>query len=66
MIVGGLTWEQSVPQLLSSLCAYLDQDLAQFWVADPERQALRVRHFWHRDASNFEPLRDQSRVLLPP
>ncbi|MFI4978614.1 MAG: PAS domain S-box protein, partial [Solirubrobacterales bacterium] len=66
VIVGGLTWEQSVPQLLSSLCAYLDQDLAQFWVVDPERQALRVRHYWHRDASTFEALRDQSRAASIP
>ena len=66
VIVGGLTWEQSVPQLLSSLCAYLDQDVAQFWVADPERQALRVRHYWHRDASSFEALRDQSRAASVP
>ena len=66
VIVGGLTWEQAVPQLLSSLCAYLDQDLAQFWAADPERQALRVRHYWHRDASNFEALRDQSRSVSVP
>jgi PAS domain S-box-containing protein len=66
VIVGGLNWEQAVPQLLSSLCAYLDQDLAQFWAADPERQALRVRHFWHRDASSYESLRDQSRAAAIP
>jgi PAS domain S-box-containing protein len=66
VIVGGLTWEQSVPQLLSSLCAYLDLDLAQFWAADPERQALRVRHYWHRDASSFDALRDQSRAASVP
>jgi PAS domain S-box-containing protein len=66
VIVGGLTWEQAVPQLLSSLCAYLDQDLAQFWAADPDRQALRVRHYWHRDASSFEAIRDQSRAASVP
>ncbi len=66
VIVGGLTWEQAVPQILSSLCAYLDQDLAQFWAADAERQALRVRHYWHRDASSYEALRDQSRVAAVP
>jgi len=66
VIVAGLTWEQSIPQLLSSLCAYLDQDLAQFWAVDPERQALRVRHYWHRDASSFEALRDQSRAASVP
>ena len=66
IIVGGLTWEQSIPQLLSSLCAYLDQDLAQFWAVDPERQTLRVRHYWHRDASSFEALRDQSRAASVP
>ena len=66
VIVGGLTWEQSVPQLLSSLCAYLDRDLAQLWAADPERKALRVRHYWHRDASTFEALRDQSRAASVP
>jgi len=66
VIVGGLTWEQAVPQLLSSLCAYLDQDLAQFWAADPERQALRVRHYWHRDAPSYEALRDQRRAAAIP
>jgi PAS domain S-box-containing protein len=66
VIVGGLTWEQAVPQLLSSLCAYLDQDLAQFWAAAPERQALRVRHYWHRDASSYEALRDESRAAAIP
>jgi PAS domain S-box-containing protein len=66
VIVAGSTWEQAVPQLLSSLCAYLDQDLAQFWAADSERQALRVRHFWHRDASTFEMFRDQSRAAAVP
>jgi PAS domain S-box-containing protein len=66
VMVGGSTWEQAVPQLLSSLCAYLDQDLAQFWAADAERQALRVRHFWHRDASSYEDFRDQSRAMSVP
>jgi PAS domain S-box-containing protein len=66
VMVGGSSWEQAVPQLLSSLCAYLDQDLAQFWAADPERNALRVRHFWHRDASSFEAFRDQSRAAAVP
>jgi PAS domain S-box-containing protein len=66
VMVGGVSWEQAVPQLLSSLCAYMDQDLAQFWAADSERQALRVRHFWHRDASSFEAFRDQSRAAVVP
>jgi PAS domain S-box-containing protein len=66
VIVGGLTWEQAVPQLLSSLCAYLDQDLAQFWAVDADRQALRVRHFWHRDATSYEALRDHSRAAAIP
>ena len=66
VIVGGLTWEQAVPQLLSSLCAYLDQDLAQFWAADLDRTALRVRHFWHREASSYEAFRDQSRATAIP
>jgi PAS domain S-box-containing protein len=66
VMVGGATWEQAVPLLLSSLCAYLDQDLAQFWAADAERQALRVRHFWHRDASSYEDFRDQSRAMSVP
>ena len=60
VFVGGSTWEQAVPQLLSSLCAYLDWDLAQFWAADPERQALRVKHAWDRDPSAHEAFREQS------
>jgi PAS domain S-box-containing protein len=66
VMVGGATWEQGVPQLLSSLCAYLDQDLAQFWAADAERHALRVRHYWHRDAAGFEAFREQSRAVAVP
>jgi len=66
VIVSGLSWEQAVPQILSSLCAYLDQDLAQYWAADSERQALRVRHYWHRDASSFEAFREKSRAAAVP
>jgi PAS domain S-box-containing protein len=66
VIVGGATWEQAVPQLLSSLCAYLDLDLAQFWAADLDRQALRVRHYWHRDPKGFEIFREQSRAAVIP
>ncbi len=66
VIVAGSAWEQAVPQLLSSLCAYLDFDLAQFWAADPERNALRVRHYWHRDATGFEAFREQSRAAAIP
>jgi PAS domain S-box-containing protein len=66
VIVAGLTWEQAVPQILSSMCAYLDHDVAQFWAADAERQALRVRHYWHRDASSFEAFREASRAAAVP
>ena len=66
VIVGGATWEQAVPHLLSSLCAYLDLDLAQFWAADHERHALRVRHYWHRDPGGFEIFREQSRAAAIP
>jgi PAS domain S-box-containing protein len=62
VIVGGSTWEQAVPQLLGGMCAYLEWDLAQFWAVDPERQALRVRHYWHREAAAYEDFREQSRA----
>jgi len=66
IIVSGLTWEQAVPQLLGGLCTYLDWDLAQFWAADHDRQSLRVRHFWHREASGFEAFREESRATAIP
>jgi PAS domain S-box-containing protein len=66
VIVGGSTWEQAVPQLLSSLCGYLDLDLAQFWAAEDDRLALRVRQDWHRDASGFEDFRTRSRATAVP
>jgi PAS domain S-box-containing protein len=66
VIVSGLTWEQAVPQLLGGLCTYLDWDLAQFWAADHDRQSLRVRHFWHREASGFEAFREESRATSIP
>jgi PAS domain S-box-containing protein len=62
VIVSGYAWEQAVPQLLGSLCAYLDWDVAQFWAADAERKALHVRHYWHREAAGYEAFRDQSRA----
>ena len=66
VIVGGNTWEQAVPQLLSSMCAHLDWDLAQYWGADTEQQALQMRHFWHRDVAAFEAFRKQSQAIAIP
>jgi PAS domain S-box-containing protein len=66
VIVSGSPWEQAVPQLLSSVCAYLGWDLAQFWLADSGRQALRVRHFWHREAAGYEEFREKSRAMAIP
>jgi PAS domain S-box-containing protein len=66
VIVGGNAWEQALPQLLSSMCAHLDWDLAQFWVVDMERQALRVRQYWHRDAASFEAFRELSQATAIP
>ena len=66
VIVSGLTWEQAVSQLLGSMCTYLDWDLAQFWAADSDRQALRVRHYWHREAAGFQAFREESRATAIP
>jgi PAS domain S-box-containing protein len=66
VIVSGYAWEQAVPQLLGSLCAFLDWDVAQFWAADPERKALHVRHYWHREATGYEGFRDESRTKAIP
>jgi PAS domain S-box-containing protein len=66
VIVSGLTWEQAVPQLLGSLCSYLDWDYAQYWATDQERQALRVRHHWHREATAYEAFREDSRATAVP
>jgi len=61
VIVSGSPWEQAVPQLLSSLCAYLGWELAQLWLADAGRQGIHVRQFWHRDATGYDNFREQSR-----
>ena len=66
LIVSGSPWEQAVPQLLSSMCAYLGWELAQFWLADSGRQALHVRHYWHREAAGYEAFREQSRATAIP
>jgi PAS domain S-box-containing protein len=66
VIVSGYAWEQALPQLLGSLCAFLDWDVAQFWAADPERKALHVRHYWHRAAGGYEAFRDESRAKTIP
>jgi PAS domain S-box-containing protein len=63
VIVSANTWEQAAPQLLGSLCAYLDWDVAQYWSADAERQALRMRSSWHRDVTGLEEFDEQSRRL---
>ncbi len=66
VMVSGYAWEQAVPQLLGSLCAFLDWDVAQFWAADPERKALHVRHYWHRGVAGYEAFREQSRAKMIP
>jgi PAS domain S-box-containing protein len=66
VIVSGYSWEQAVPQLLGSLCSFLDWDVAQFWAADPERKALHVRHYWHRESAGYETFREQSRAKTIP
>ncbi len=63
VIVSANTWEQAAPQLLGSLCAYLDWDVAQYWSVDAERQALRMRSSWHRDATGLGEFDEQSRRL---
>jgi len=62
-IVSATTWEQAAPQLLGSLCAHLDWDLAQYWAVDTDLQALRLRQAWHRDGAAFEEFHSQSRRL---
>jgi len=66
VIVSGSPWEQAVPQLLSSLCAYLGWELAQFWLADSGRQAIHVRQFWHREATAYDTFREHSRAAAIP
>jgi PAS domain S-box-containing protein len=66
VIVGGNAWEQALPQLLSSMCANLDWDLAQYWAVDTERQALRVRQHWHRDGAIFQAFRELSQATAIP
>ncbi|MEO9048516.1 MAG: ATP-binding protein [Candidatus Dormiibacterota bacterium] len=62
VIVTGPAWEQALPQLLSSLCIHLGWDVAQFWAVDPERQGLRVRHYWHLGSAEHDYFREESRA----
>jgi PAS domain S-box-containing protein len=62
-MVSATTWEQAAPQLLSALCAHLDWDLAQYWTADSDLQALRMRYSWHRDGDALAEFHNQSRRL---
>jgi len=66
VIVSGHSWEQAIPQLLGSLCAFLDWDVAQFWAADTQRTALQARHYWHREATGYEAFREESRASSLP
>jgi PAS domain S-box-containing protein len=66
VIVSGHSWEQAIPQLLGSLCAFLDWDVAQFWAADTGRTVLQARHYWHREATGYEAFRDESRAKSLP
>jgi len=61
VIVSGSPWEQALPQLLSSICAYLGWELAQFWLVDSGRQGIQVRQSWHREATGYDNFREQSR-----
>ena len=36
--------EQAMPQILASLCNYLEASVAIYWAVDSDRQAMRVRH----------------------
>jgi PAS domain S-box-containing protein len=48
-IATSATWDQAAPHVLSSIGTKLERDTAQFWAVDTDRDALRLRHSWHRD-----------------
>jgi PAS domain S-box-containing protein len=63
VIVSATTWEQAAPQVLGSICAYLDWDVAQHWVVSDDRQALHLRQLWHREGAPYEQFLAESRSL---
>ena len=63
VLVTANTWEQAAPQLLGSLCAYLDYDVAQYWAPDGGG-ALRTKVSWHRDSASLLHFDDAGRDLL--
>lgn len=63
VIVNATSWEQAAPQILSSLCCYLDWDLAEYWAVDPDRQALRVRQSWQRPAAGLHEFHEENRAI---
>jgi PAS domain S-box-containing protein len=63
VIVSAAGWDVAAPQLLGSLCAYLDWDIGQFWAVDAERNTLRLRHSWHRETAPLDEFHKTSRAL---
>jgi PAS domain S-box-containing protein len=63
VITTATTWEQAAPQVLGSLCSFLDRDIAMHWVVDGDRQAMHMRHWWHRDAAGLDDLHTRSRTV---
>ena len=57
------SWDQTLPVVLGSLGTHLGWEVALFWVADPERKALRVKHSWRSDGAELDGFVEQSRGL---
>ncbi len=54
VIVNATDWEQAGPEVLGSLCTYLDWDLAQFWAVDVEKRLLHQGPSNHKEGFRQE------------
>ena len=65
-IATSITWDQAAPHALSAIGTKLERDTVQFWAVDAERDALRLRHSWHRDDPSLGDFDRACRELFVP
>jgi PAS domain S-box-containing protein len=66
VIATSATWDQAAPHVLSAIGTKLERDTVQFWAVDAERDALRLRHSWHRDDPSLADFDRAGRELFVP
>jgi PAS domain S-box-containing protein len=54
IMVGSLSADVALPQVLGELCKHLGFDVAGHWALDPDAGALRLRHTFHAGGPKLE------------